>query len=458
MTAGSYPAWRALFLGAAMLSSAARGENWPRFHGPNGSGVATGTRIPPVWSDADFRWRIELPGTGHGSPVVWGDRLFLLCASEAAPKPRGKGKGKARGADQAPAGAGAPPAASPDGEATAPEPQRWMSLCLSTKDGSVQWRHEFAQGAFSGHRFNSPASTTPAVDGRRVVFTWGTAEKLTMVAFTHGGEKLWETDLGPVAGGHGFAGSPILHRDLVVLNNDQEDQKGCLLAVDAATGAVKWRVPRRSQRISYSVPCVFSHAGRELLMFTNWQHGFTAVDPRDGSVVAEKSVFNLETNERAISSPVAYRDLVIGTCGFTANPKHCVAVRMTADRRIEEVWRIDRNAPHIPSVVVVGDRCHLWDDAGIVTCVEAASGREIWKGRVPGVEGPCMGSPVSDGHTLFCADESGNVHAIAVGDALKPLGKTALGDLCRSTPAFGDGALFVRTARRLVAVEGRKTD
>ncbi len=439
-----------LVLLAALAASTAAAGDWPRFRGPNGSGVATGARIPPQWSDASFRWRIDLPGVGHGSPVVWGERLFLLCATGTAPKGKGRGKGKNRGQGQG------VPAVSPDGEATAPEAQRWIPMGVSTRDGSVLWRHEIGGGAFSGHRFNSPASTTPAVDAKRVVFTWGTAERLTMAAFTHAGEKLWETDLGPVKGGHGFAGSPLLLGDLVVLNNDQEDQKGSLLAVDATTGAVKWKVARRSERISYSVPCVFNHQGRELLMFTNWTHGFTAIDPRDGSVVAEKSVFNLKTNERAISSPVSYRDLVIGTCGFTANPKHCVAVRLTAAGQIEEVWRVERNAPHIPSVLVVGDLCYLWDDAGVVTCVEAGTGKEIWKGRVPGVEGACMGSPVSDGATVFCADESGNVHAIAAGDALKPLGKNALGDLCRSTPALGDGAMFVRTAGKLFAVEGRR--
>ena len=222
--------------------SPAPAENWPRFRGPNGSGVATETKVPPVWTESDYRWRVDLPGVGHGSPVVWGDKLFLLCATESGSRKKGKGKPKS--------------AVSPDGEASAPTAQRWMPLCMSTKDGSVIWKQEIAGGEFSGHRFNSPASTTPAVDARRVVFTWGTAEKLTMAAFSHAGEKLWESDLGPVEGGHGFAASPMLIGDLVVLSNDQEDEKGNLLGIDANTGAVKWTVRRHSLRLSYSVPCV----------------------------------------------------------------------------------------------------------------------------------------------------------------------------------------------------------
>ncbi|MCB1229178.1 MAG: PQQ-binding-like beta-propeller repeat protein [Verrucomicrobiae bacterium] len=417
-----------------MASSPA--ENWPRLRGPNAAGLAEGIHVPAEWKESDFRFQVDLPGIGNGSPAIWGDRIFLLAASESAPPSKGK---KKQAATDAPA-----------------KPQTWLPMCLSAKDGSVIWQHEITEGSFKGHRFNSPASTTPAVDEKRVVFTWGTKEKLTMSAFSHDGEKLWESDLGPVNGSHGFAASPMLLGDLVILNNDQEKEAGNLLAIDANTGEVAWTVKRHSQRISYSIPCVFEANGRQLLMFTNWQHGFTAIDPKDGSVVAELSVFDTETNERAISSPVVYRDLVIGTCGFTANPKHCVAVRLNAQNELEEVWRIERNVPHIPSVLVVGDRCFLWDDAGIITCVNAATGEELWKGRVPGVEGACMGSPVSDGEKIFCVDVSGNVHVIAVGDELKPLGKNTLGDTCRTTPAFGDGAMFVRTYGKLFAVNGAK--
>lgn len=424
-----------LTLSATLPRVAAADSNWPRLRGPNGSGVAEGAEIPSAWTEDNFRWQIDLPGIGNGSPVVWGDRLFVLSASESAAPAKGK---KAK-------------------RAAAPsKPQQWVPICLSTKDGSVLWKHEFEEGSFKGHKFNSPASTTPAVDEKRVIFTWGTKEKLTMVAFSHDGKMLWESDLGPVSGGHGFAASPKLLGDLVILNNDQEKGTGNLLAVDANTGEVKWTVDRRSQRISYSVPCVFEANGRELLMFTNWQHGFTAIDPEDGSVVAELSVFNTDTNERAISSPVVYQDMVIGTCGFTANPKHCVAVRMNEKNELEEVWRIERNVPHIPSVLVIGDRCFLWDDAGIMTCVRAGTGEEIWKARIPGIEGACMGSPVSDGQSIFCADVEGNIHVIAVADELKPLAKNVLGDTCRSTPAFGDGAMFVRTYGKLFAIEGEE--
>jgi len=170
-------------------------------------------------------------------------------------------------------------------------------------------------------------------------------------------------------------------------------------------------------------------------------------------VTAELSVFDTTTNERAISSPIVAGDLVIGTCGFTANPKHCVALRLNEAGEFEEVWRIERNVPHIPSLIAIGERVFLIDDAGIVTVVERATGKELYKARTPGVEGSIFGSPVSDGEKIFFADESGNVHVLsATSDALEVLGKNRLGELCRSTPAIAGDTLYVRTEKTLRAI------
>ncbi len=422
-----------VFLG--VFSGFVRADDWPRFRGINGSGLSSGGGIPDQFDQSTELWRVSVPGTGHGSPVVYGDHVYLLSAvpavdsAEATP-----GEGK-KGNKQKGKGAVA---------------YRWRAVCLDRKTGATVWTKDFKQQNFKGHRFNSAASSTAAADADQVVFAWGTAAQLTVVSLSHDGELQWEKDLGPVVGGHGFGGSPILFQNLVVLNNDQEKQNGNLLALDAASGEVAWTVARHSERISYSVPCVYPVDGKETLVFVNWQHGFTAVDPLDGSVIAEKSVFNLDTNERAISSPVVAGGLVIGTCGFTANPKHCVAMRLNGSEW-EEVWRVERNVPHIPSVMPVGKQTYLIDDSGIATCLDTLTGRELWRARIPGVEGAIFGSPVSDGEKILFLDESGNAHLIAVSGAFKSLGSSALGELCRSTPAVVDGVVYIRTESGLRA-------
>ena len=383
---------------------------WPRFRGANGSGVAPGADLPAKWTKEDFLWKIKLPGIGHGSIAVAGERLFLLCAH--------------------------------------PDTHERRVVAVSAKDGRILWQKSYQTAKFKGHRFNSPASTTPAVDNENVYLTWGTREQLTVTALTHAGEQVWQADLGPIKGGHGFGASPMVHGDLVVINNDQ-DGKSSLVAVDRRTGRKRWEIPRKSVRLSYSVPVV---ARDGTLVFTNWQHGFTAVDPASGKVLSDVSVFNLKKKERAVSSPVMAGDLIIGTCGFTNEPKHAVAMKLK-DGQLSEVWRIERNVPHIPCPIVIQDRVYLWEDKGIGTCLDHQTGKVIWRKRIGGAT--YFGSPVSDGKKIFCVDADGVVRCIAAGDDFKLLGTTDLGELCRSTPAIAHGNLYLRTVGHLIAVQGQ---
>ena len=282
------------------------------------------------------------------------------------------------------------------------------------------------------------------MDAERVYFSWGTEENLTLTAYAHDGELDWSTKLGPVSRGHGFGASPMLYKGLVILNKDQ-DENGEWIALHAANGKVAWRLPRKSQRISYSTACVF----KGQLVLNNWQHGLTGIDPMTGKVLWEKSVYNLDTNERAISSPVVAGDLVLATCGFTKNPKHCVALRPGKNGSVEEVWRIERSVPHIPCLLVVGDRVYLWEDNGIVSCVDHQTGETIWKERV---SGNFFGSPVCADGKIFCIDKTGTVSVIAASDTFKILAVNELEELCRSTPAIANGEMYVRTNTRLMAI------
>ena len=402
---------------AASNATESLADNWTRFRGENGAGVNTTTTFPVQASDGDFAWRIDLPAIGHGSPVIWGGRIFVLCGDE---------KTGTR-----------------------------IPMAIDGATGTTLWEHKVEAGKFKGHRFNSPASTTPAVDADAVYFSWASKDALTLCAYDHEGKELWSTALGPVVGGHGFGASPMVFGDLVVLNNDQENENGFLVALDRKTGKVAWRTPRKSARISYSTPVVYPNPKTQqpLLVFTNWTHGFTALDPQNGKVIAEVSPFPQEVNERAISSPVVWKDIIIGTCGFTNNPKQCVAVRLTGAGKLEEVWRIEKSVPHIPSVILVHDLLYLWDDGGLVTCVRPATGESLWRERVD-TEGQTFGSPVSDGSSIFCVDQNGTLHAIAAAPDFKQLGHTKLGDTCRSTPAISGGKIIIRTQSKLFAIKG----
>jgi len=390
---------------------------WPRFRGPNGSGISQATTIPVRWTEKDHNWKIKLPGIGHGSPVVWKDRLFLMAEEN-------------------------------DGTSR-------IVLCVRTTDGKILWRRKFASRSHRKHRKNSYASSTPAVDEKHVYVAWGTPKKLTLMALDHDGRVQWEQDLGPVKGGHGFAASPIVFRDLVVLSNDQNGRSS-LIAVDRMTGKVRWNVPRRSERLTYSTPCIYERKDRPAeLIFTNWRHGITAVDPKTGRTNWEISVFDQSSKERAIGSPVVAGELIVGTCGFVKNPKHAVVVRPgdgEKPKTVKEIFRIERNVPHIPTPLVYKDRLYLWADNGVVACADM-TGKILWRKRVGG---NFFASPVCVNGRLYSVNEKGNVVVLATGDEFQLLAKTPLGEPCQSTPAVANGAMFLRTESHLISVGGKK--
>lgn len=399
------------------LVSLCPGQEWTRFRGPNGSGISEAKSVPVKWTESDYRWKVKLPGRGWGSPVVWGRRLFVLAEEH-------------------------------DGAAR-------IVLCINTADGKTQWERRFDSTSHRKHKRNSYATSTPAVDEQRVYVAWGTPKKLTLMALTHAGKIVWEKDLGPVKGGHGFGASPIVYGDLVVLANDQNGRSS-LIAVNRETGRIAWNVPRHSKRLTYSTPCVYERRGRTPeLIFTNWRHGITAIDPATGRTNWEVSVFNQSTKERAIGSPVLAGELIIATCGFTNNPKHTVAVRPGdgAQPTVREVYRVERNVPHIPSPLVYRNRLYLWSDKGIVACYHADTGKLVWQKRVGG---NFFGSPVCVDGRLYAVDDRGNVVVLAAGDTFRLLAKNALGEPCQSTPAVSGGTMFIRTQSHLIALGGKR--
>lgn len=400
-----------LALAACLVT--AQADNWPRFRGPNGSGHGQAD-IPAKWMDANRMWSIKLPGTGHGSPVVWGDRVFVLCGDAAS------------------------------GTRTA--------VCVSAKDGKTLWQHAEEDLANKHHKFNSLASTTPAVDAERVYFTWGTPQRLTVLALTHDGKKAWEADLGPVYREHGFASSPIVEDGLVLLSNDQE-RDSHFFALDAATGKLRWKLPRAENHSNFSTPCLYAPpGGKAQAVVVSWKLGATGIDLATGKQAWQMPLFASKA-ERAIGSPSTSGEYVIVNCAFVQGPKHVVVLKPgDAPGIMKEVWRLEKTVPHIPSPILVRDRAFLWSDQGIVTCAKLATGEVVWEQRVPG---EFFGSPVFTGDKLIAADKTGNVVALAAADTFQLLGSNSLGEPCQSTPALAGGRMFIRTWQTLHCIGGK---
>ncbi len=388
-------------------------QEWTRFRGPNGSGISQVTTLPVRWTEKDYNWKIKLPGMGHSSPVVWRKRIFLTSAEE--------GTGK-----------------------------RFV-LCLRTTDGSTLWSREFTGSHHEKHQDNSFASATPAVDERHVYICWGSPKEFVVMALNHDGNQKWQVDLGPFKAGHGFGASAIVYEDIVVVPNDQ-DGESALVALDRDTGKVRWKVPRRS-KATYSTPCVHQPKGRAAqLIFTNWDHGITSIDPKTGRQNWEIDVFSKGHIETVIGSPIVAGDLVIGTSGWLGVKKEVVAVRPDLrgkGRQRELVYRIDRSAPLVTTPLVKDGFLFLWSDEGIVTCANAFTGDVFWRERVPG---SYYGSPVAAGKGIYCISREGEVVVLAASKEFHQLARNPVGEGSHSTPALSDGVMYLRTFSHLVSI------
>jgi outer membrane protein assembly factor BamB len=407
----------ALPFSLCLLAAGLPAQEWDRFRGPNGSGLGAAD-VPLKWTAKDFNWKVKLPGVGHSSPVIHGERIFLTSGDKRA--------------------------------------GHLNVLCLHTADGRTLWQHECAVRSYHMHARNSLASATPAVDGERVYVCWGTPRESIVLALDHNGKKQWQTDLGPYPSQHGFAVSPIVHAGLVIVHY-QPDGDGALVALEADTGKVRWKLPRHGKNATYSTPCIRKTPGQAAeLILTNWQHGITAVDPVTGKVAWEDRVFNTKYRQRAIPSPVLAGELVLGVSGFMEGAKWLVAVRPADPAKgqaAREVWRVNRAVPQMATPLVKGQRVFLCTELGIATWLRADTGAVIWSKRLGG---SFYASPVCIGDRLYCVSSDGKVVVLAASDRFAQLARNDLGEDTQATPALAGGRMYFRTRDHLISLGGKK--
>jgi outer membrane protein assembly factor BamB len=406
----------------ALGATSAFGQEWTRFRGFNGSGVSTST-FPATWTAADYAWRAELPGRGHASPVLWGDRLFVTSAVE--------------------------------------DSAERIVLCLNAVDGAILWERRFPSAVHSKHLRNSFASSTPAVDELHVYCVWSTPEEYTALALDHDGNEVWRRDLGPWTGEHSSGTSPIVWENLVLLGNEQGASysenagvESSVMALDRRTGATRWQTPRKTAIVAYSTPCLRQDKSNRLeVIFMSEAHGLAAYDLRSGNPLWELPVFD----KRTVGSPIVAGGLVIGACGSGGGGNFVAAVRPGSrdGTPAELAYRVDAQAPYVPTPVADGGLLYLWGDSGIVQCLRVDGGEVVWKERVGG---NFSGSPIIAGDKLYAIAEDGTVVVLRTGERYELLGRHELGEESRSTPSVAGGRMFLRTIGHITALEAAGAD
>jgi len=414
----------ALFICAVLSASLAQANEWPRFRGPNGQGISHAKTIPVKWTENDYNWKVTLPGTGHSSPVVWGDKVFVTCANQKA------GRGSI--------------------------------VALNVSDGKTLWEKEYTLTSYRMNSLNNYATATPVVDAERIYSLWPTPKETLLTALDHNGTEVWKRTFEGVHCQHGAGSSPIILDDIVVFTNEHEQEfseketQSAWIAVDCKTGQTRWELQRQTgPKTSYSTPCVYLPAGgTPQLVFTSFAHGITAVEPRTGTVVWEvKSAFI----SRVVSSPVVAGELLIGACGDASAGKRLIAIRPGTDEKNAEpaeVYKIDSSSvPYVPTSLSMGDLLFTFHDTGYVSCLRSATGEQLWREKPAG---RFYGSPVWVDGRLYCITTEGEVVVLGAGPVYQLLAVNPLGEKSHTTPAVAEGKMYLRTYSHLISIGGKK--
>ncbi len=421
-------------------------QNWPSFRGPGASGVADG-QWPPVTWDVDkgvnLQWKTPIPGLGHSSPIIWGDRIFVTTAISGDPKSLFKA-GQYGDVD------------SVDDKTV----HTWRVYCVDRPTGKVLWEQTACKGVpkVKRHTKASHANSTPATDGTHVIACFG-SEGLYCYDFF--GNLLWKRDLGVLASGWfydpdyqwGFASSPVIYKNEVIVQCDIG--KGSFIAAyDLHDGKPLWRTPREEVP-SWGTPTIYEGKERAEII-TNATKFIRGYDPQTG-----KELWRLGRNsEVTVGTPVTGHDLFFVTGGYPPiRPVYAIRPGSNGDISLPKgkttsaavAWSDTKNGTYMPTPIVYGDCLYTCNNTGLTTCYEAKTGKQIYQKRISG-RGGFTASPVAADGKIYLTSEEGQVRVLKAGAGGEVLAVNEIGDTCMATPAICAGAIYYRTQHYLISI------
>ncbi len=373
-------------------------RDWPGWRGAFRNGIAEQQHVPTQWSDTEnVVWKSEIPGRGHASPTIVGERIFLATADEKA--------------------------------------QTQSILALSRADGQQLWITQLHSGGFPGdsrfHVKSSHASGTLACDGSAVYGAFLNHEKIYVSAVDVDGNILWQKEIGPFDSKFGYAPSPTLYEGLVLVAADNQGG-GYLAALKRADGEIVWRIQRPAVS-TYATPVVAHVAGRDQLLLSG-ARTVKAYDPHTGD-----ELWSVDgTAEATVGTMVWDANHVFASGGYPQSETLCVDASNGA-----VVWR-SREKLYVPSLLVHDGFLYGVDDKGIARCWDASTGKMQWEGRLSSDN---SSSPVLAGDNIFVCDERGTAWVFkAVPSGLEVVGKNPLGDQFFASPVIVENRLYLRAA------------
>ncbi len=437
-----------------LITQVALADNWGHWRGPTGNGAATDASPPTEWSaKKNIKWKAAIPGKGSGSPVIWGDKVFVVTAvnavgksaspQEAGRRPESRGDSQRRPSGRSRGRFGR----SRGGSLTTLD---FKILCFDRKSGKVLWQQSAtkAKPHEGTHSTNGFASGSPCTDGEHVYATYGSRG---LYCYTLAGKLKWKrTDFGKLTMRNGFGegSSPTIAGDLLIVPWDHEGQSS-VYALNKITGKTIWRTSR-DEPSCWATPLVVEHKGKKQVVL----NGQTCARGYDLATGKELWRCSGQT-QRPVASPVAGNGLVFVGSGFRGS--FLGAFRLDGKGDIEKsksvAWVIDRDTPDIASPLYSSGRVYFYKGkSGMLSCVDAATGKPHYTvERISGINST-YASPIAAGGHVYLTGRGGTTVVIKDAGKLEVVATNSLGEGIDATPAPAGKELFIRGEKHLFCI------
>jgi outer membrane protein assembly factor BamB len=394
---------------------------WPQWRGPHATGVAPAANPPAEWSESkNIRWKIDLPGRGSSSPVIWGDRVYVSTAV-------------------------------PVGGTGARAQHRFLVMAVNRRDGSIAWQYtarEEAPHEGTHQEFGTMASSSAVTDGQHVIASF---ESRGIYALDMNGKLVWQKDLGDkqMRNEFGEGSSPALYKEKLFVVWDHQGES-FIVALDKATGAEIWR-QKRDEIDSWATPLVVE-AGGKAQVVTGAMRRVRAYDADTGAIVWETAGLTMNP----IPSPVAADGLVILMSGFRGNSLKAIRYAdakgdITGTPNV--VWTLDRDTPYVPSPLLYdGILYFLKSNNGLLTAVDAKTGKPHYQTQRLEAIPTVFASPVGAAGRVYILGQQGTAVVLKHGPTLEILNTNTLDDRFDASPALVDGEMYLRGYENLYCV------
>jgi outer membrane protein assembly factor BamB len=412
-------------------------DNWPAWRGPLVNGVAPNADPPVRWSTSEnIKWKLDLPGQSNATPIIWGERVFVVTAAESE-----------RTVEKLSA-----PKAEPPGGYRTTRPKNYYQFrvyCVNRKTGKIIWQRVAVERVphEGRHKTNTYASGSPTTDGKRLYVSFGSHG---LFCYDLNGKLIWQRDLGDMVTrfGWGEGASPAVYGDALAVNWDHEGSSA-VYVLDAATGKTRWHA-NRDEETTWGTPLIVKHRGSEQLIL-NATRRVTSYDLASGKVLWECG----GQTAVPISSPVVLDDTVICMTGYRSSTAYAIPLDATGDitgtDRIR--WSYNRNTPYVPSPLLYGQRLYFTKvNRPMLSCLDAKTGKLLMEAvRLPELP-DLYASPLGAADRIYFVGRNGSTVVIKNQPKLEVLAVNRLDDPIDASPAAAGKELFLRSKKRLYCI------